>query len=30
MVIELGNNMTLVLIVAIFCGVYITKKFMDD
>ena len=30
MVIELGNNMTLVLIIAIFCGVYITKKFMDD
>jgi len=28
--IELGDNMTLVLIIAIFCGVYIAKKFMDD
>ena len=30
MVIELGDNMTLVLIIAIFCSVYIAKKFMDD
>ena len=30
MTIELGDNMTLVLIIAIFCGVYIAKKFMDD
>ena len=29
MVIEIGDNMTLVLIFAIFCGVYIAKKFMD-
>lgn len=28
--IELGDNMTLVLIIAIFSGVYIAKKFMDD
>lgn len=28
--IELGDNMTLVLIIAIFCGVYIAKKIMDD
>ena len=28
--IELGDNMTLVLIIAIFCGVYIAKKFIDD
>lgn len=28
--IEIGDNMTLVLIIAIFCGVYIAKKFMDD
>lgn len=27
--IELGDNMALVLIIAIFCGVYITKKFID-
>ena len=27
--IELGDNMTLVLIIVIFCGVYIAKKFMD-
>ena len=27
--IELGDNMTLVLIITIFCGVYIAKKFMD-
>ena len=26
--IELGDNITLVLIIAIFCGVYIAKKFM--
>lgn len=30
MVIEIGDNMTLVLIAAIFGVVYITKKFMDD
>lgn len=30
MVIEIGNNMTLVLLAAIFSVVYITKKFMDD
>lgn len=30
MVIEIGDNMTLVLIVSIFGVVYITKKFMDD
>ncbi len=30
MVIELGDNITLVLIIAIFCGVYIAKKFKDD
>lgn len=29
MVIEIGDNMTLVLIIAIFCGVYIAKKSMD-
>lgn len=29
MMIELGDNITLVLIIAIFCGVYIAKKFMD-
>ena len=29
MVIELGENLTLVLIIAIFCGVYIVKKFID-
>lgn len=29
MVIELGDNMALVLIIATFCGVYIAKKFMD-
>ena len=28
--IELGDNMTLVLITSIFGVVYITKKFMDD
>lgn len=28
--IEIGDNMTLVLIIAIFCGVYIAKKFIDD
>lgn len=27
--IELGDNMTLVLIIMIFCSVYIAKKFMD-
>ena len=27
--IELGDNMTLVLIITIFYGVYIAKKFMD-
>ena len=27
--IELGDNMTLVLIIAIFSGVYIAKKFID-
>ena len=27
--IELGDNMTLVLIIAIFCSVYIAKKFID-
>ena len=26
MMIELGDNMTLVLIIAIFCGVYIAKN----
>lgn len=30
MVIEIGDNMTLVLIASIFGVVYITKKFMDD
>ena len=30
MVIEIGNNMTLVLLAAMFSVVYITKKFMDD
>lgn len=30
MVIEIGDNLTLILIIAIFCGVYIIKKFMDD
>ena len=30
MVIEIGNNMTLVLLTAMFSVVYITKKFMDD
>ena len=29
MKIEIGDNETLVLIIAIFCGVYIAKKFMD-
>lgn len=29
MSIEIGDNATLVLIIAIFCGVYIAKKFMD-
>ena len=28
--IELGDNVTLVLIIAIFCSVYIAKKIMDD
>jgi hypothetical protein len=28
--IEIGDNLTLILIIAIFCGVYIAKKFMDD
>ena len=28
-VIEIGDNMTLVLIISIFCGVYIAKKFID-
>ncbi len=27
--IEFGDNMTLVLIIAIFCGMYIAKKFID-
>ena len=27
--IELGDNMTLVLIIAIFCGVYRAKKIID-
>ena len=27
--IELGDNMTLVLIIAIFCGMYIAKKIID-
>ena len=27
--IEIGDNLTLILIIAIFCGVYIAKKFMD-
>lgn len=27
--IEIGDNMTLVLIIAIFCGVYIAKKFIN-
>lgn len=27
--IELGDNMTLVLIIAIFCSVYIAKKIID-
>lgn len=30
MVIEIGDNMTLVLIASIFGVIYITKKFMDD
>lgn len=30
MAIELGDNITLVLIISIFCGVYIIKKFKDD
>lgn len=30
MVIELGNNMALVLLAAIFGAVYLIKKFMDD
>lgn len=30
MMIELGDNITLVLIIAIFCGVYIAKKLKDD
>lgn len=29
MMIEIGDNATLVLIIAIFCGVYIAKKFID-
>lgn len=29
MTIEIGGNMALVLIIAIFCGVYIAKKFID-
>lgn len=29
MIIEIGDNMTLILIILIFCGVYIAKKFMD-
>ena len=28
--IEIGDNLTLILIIAIFCGVYIAKQFMDD
>lgn len=27
--IEIGDNLTLVLIIAIFCGVYIAKKFIN-
>ena len=27
--IEIGDNMTLVLIIVIFCGVYIAKKFIN-
>lgn len=27
--IEIGDNLTLVLIISIFCGVYIAKKFID-
>lgn len=30
MVIEIGNNMTLVLLAAMFSVVYIIKKFMND
>jgi hypothetical protein len=30
MVIEIGNNMTLVLLAAMFSVVYIIKKFMDN
>ena len=29
MMIEIGDNATLILIIAIFYGVYIAKKFMD-
>lgn len=29
MMIEIGDNMALVLIIAIFCGMYIAKKFID-
>ena len=28
--IEIGDNLTLILIIAMFCVVYITKKFLDD
>lgn len=30
MVVEIGNNMTLVLLASIFGAVYLIKKFMDD
>ena len=30
MVVEIGNNMTLVLLASIFGAVYLIKKLMDD